>query len=252
MVKQESPTRTAPASIASRIAKYAYTTTLSPRHRRPQGEITVKAEFDDDEAEVERSLRVQPDGSVLSSTGIQDGGRNGTPRSSGQPGLSAHRPEIQTPDRNGPAEASPSIRRSARTMIARRRVTPSHDPDSDEDVYEHHPSELGSEDSESENDETVTPRRQTRIRARRANKAERTLLPGPSGPSTPVRKRRRRAAAGDGSDEEREQGPARRGRAPRGYADPELYQHLRPLPDILAPDLDSEFLPKTGPAGPKR
>jgi len=33
-----------------------------------------------------------------------------------------------------------------------------------------------------------------------------------------------------------------KGKKPRAYADPEVYQHLRPLPDILAPELDCESI----------
>lgn len=101
-----------------------------------------------------------------------------------------------------------------------------------------------------------SPRRQTRIRSTRANRADR-LLVNPEPISTASSSPRARARAGNrrsrvrgneresrsGSDEEEYPEPEmerrRNGRKrPRAYAGPETYQHMRPLPEILAPDLD--------------
>jgi hypothetical protein len=113
-------------------------------------------------------------------------------------------------------------------------------------------------------------RQQTRIRARRAGRADRPLIATPNGallsastPTTRVRRTTRPRVQvddqGDQDQEEREEDPASppqarsmepkrkvkakaKGKKPRAYADPEVYQHLRPLPDILAPDLDCESI----------
>jgi len=100
--------------------------------------------------------------------------------------------------------------------------------------------------SDSEEEEATTPSRQsqTRIRARRAGRTEQHLIQeGES--STGGRKRRKIKREVDG-DEER---TPKKKKVPRGYAAPERYQHLRPLPDLLAPGLDgmshsSSDLPK--------
>jgi hypothetical protein len=75
--------------------------------------------------------------------------------------------------------------------------------------------------SDSDEEEAVTPSRQSqiRIRARRAGRTEQHLIQEAES-STGARKRQRVK------------------KVPRGYAAPEIYQHLRPLPDILAPWLD--------------
>jgi len=88
---------------------------------------------------------------------------------------------------------------------------------------------------ESEEEETTTPSRQsqTRIRARRAGRTEQHLIQDGE-PSTCGRKRRKIKREVDG-DEER---TPKKKKVPRGYAAPEIYQHLRPLPDLLAPGLD--------------
>jgi hypothetical protein len=90
--------------------------------------------------------------------------------------------------------------------------------------------------SDSEEEETTTPSRQfqTRIRARRAGRTEQHLIQeGES--STPGRKRRKINREGSATEGTR----PKKKKIPRGYAAPEIYQHLRPLPDILAPGLDS-------------
>jgi hypothetical protein len=89
--------------------------------------------------------------------------------------------------------------------------------------------------SDSDNEETTTPSRQsqTRIRARRAGRTEQYLIQeGES--STSARKRQRVKREEDGNSGTR----PKKKKVPRGYAAPEMYQHLRPLPDILAPGLD--------------
>jgi hypothetical protein len=100
--------------------------------------------------------------------------------------------------------------------------------------------------SDSDEEETTTPSRQsqTRIRARRAGRTEQYLIQeGES--STGARKRRK--IKREGSDHEGTR--TKKKKIPRGYAAPEIYQHLRPLPDILAPGLNgmshsSSDLPK--------
>jgi hypothetical protein len=96
-------------------------------------------------------------------------------------------------------------------------------------------SDLVSDDSEEE--ETATPSRQsqTRIRARRAGRTEQHLIQeGES--STGARKRQSVKREGSGN----EGTTPKKKKIPRGYAAPETYQHLRPLPDILAPGLDGK------------
>jgi hypothetical protein len=89
--------------------------------------------------------------------------------------------------------------------------------------------------SDSDEEEAVTPSRQSqiRIRARRAGRTEQHLIQEAES-STGARKRQRVKREEDG-DEGR---TPRKKKVPRGYAAPEIYQHLRPLPDILAPWLD--------------
>lgn len=90
----------------------------------------------------------------------------------------------------------------------------------------------------------ATPRRQTRIPTRRAGRADRFLLPDPTPAtfrSSRTRSTKRNAEAVKVEEDTSDAGPSRRkskGKKPRAYADPETYQHLRPLPDLLAPDLD--------------
>jgi hypothetical protein len=100
--------------------------------------------------------------------------------------------------------------------------------------------------SDSEEEEAVTPSRQsqTRIRARRAGRTEQHLIQEAES-STAGRKRQRVKREEDGDTGTR----PKKKKVPRGYAAPEMYQHLRPLPDILAPGLDgmsrsSSDLPK--------
>jgi hypothetical protein len=89
--------------------------------------------------------------------------------------------------------------------------------------------------SDSEEEEAVTPSRQsqTRIRARRAGRTEQHLIQ--EGESSTAGRKRKRVKREEDGDEER---APRKKKIPRGYAAPEIYQHLRPLPDILAPGLD--------------
>jgi hypothetical protein len=101
--------------------------------------------------------------------------------------------------------------------------------------------------SDSEEEEATTPSRQsqTRIRARRAGRTEQHLVQEGE-PGRGARKRQRIKREEDG-DEGR---TPRKKKVPRGYAAPEIYQHLRPLPDILVPGLDgmshsSSGLPNT-------
>jgi hypothetical protein len=89
--------------------------------------------------------------------------------------------------------------------------------------------------SDSDEEEAVTPSRQsqTRIRARRAGRTEQHLIQEGE-TSTAGRKRQRVKREEDGDSGTR----PKKKKVPRGYAAPEIYQHLRPLPDILAPGLD--------------
>jgi len=111
--------------------------------------------------------------------------------------------------------------------------------DHDEEVgYEYESDGLGnliSDDSEDE-EETVTPSRQsqTRIQARRAGRTERHLVQQGQSSAAVGKKRNVKKEGDEGS------GTPRKKRA-RGYAAPEMYQHLRPLPDLLASNLDGGF-----------
>jgi hypothetical protein len=89
--------------------------------------------------------------------------------------------------------------------------------------------------SDSEEEEAATPSRQsqTRIRARRAGRTEQHLIQEGE-TSTAGRKRQRVKREEDGDSGTR----PKKKKVPRGYAAPEMYQHLRPLPDILGPGLD--------------
>jgi hypothetical protein len=100
--------------------------------------------------------------------------------------------------------------------------------------------------SDSEEEEMTTPSRQsqTRIRARRAGRTEQHLVQ--EGESSTSTRKRQRIKTEENGDEGR---TPKKKKVPRGYAAPEIYQHLRPLPDILAPGLDgmsrsSSDLPK--------
>lgn len=91
--------------------------------------------------------------------------------------------------------------------------------------------------SDSDEEEMTTPSRQsqTRIRARRAGRTEQHLIQeGESSTGARKRQKIKREEDGDGGTRPKKK------KAPRGYAAPEIYQHLRPLPDILGlgPGLD--------------
>jgi hypothetical protein len=102
--------------------------------------------------------------------------------------------------------------------------------------------DLISDDSDEE-EETTPSRSQTRIQVRRAGRTERHLVrEGESGTVTGARKRRK-IRREDHNGEAGSTGTPKKKKAPRGYAAPEMYQHLRPLPDLLAPGLDGESSP---------
>jgi len=81
---------------------------------------------------------------------------------------------------------------------------------------------------------------QTRIPARRAGRG---TISAPEEISS-GRKRRKSRRAIDAEEAAELAGTrrkgAKKGKKPRAYAGPEVYEHLRPLPDLLAPDLDGE------------
>jgi hypothetical protein len=92
--------------------------------------------------------------------------------------------------------------------------------------------------SDSDEEEAATPSRQsqTRIRARRAGRTEQYLIQeGESSAGARKRQRVKREEDGDSGTRPKKK------KVPRGYAAPEIYQHLRPLPDILTPGLDGQF-----------
>jgi hypothetical protein len=80
---------------------------------------------------------------------------------------------------------------------------------------------------------------QTRIRARRAGRDERPIA-GLEEVGTTRRKKRKtqRGTAEDAEADTRTR--TKKSKKPRAYAGPEVYEHLRPLPDLLVPDLDGE------------
>lgn len=111
--------------------------------------------------------------------------------------------------------------------------------DDDEELgYEYETDGLGdliSDDSEDEELVTQGRQSQTRIQARRAGRTERHLIQQGQSSATVGKKRNVKKEGDEGS------GTPKKKRA-RGYAAPEMYQHLRPLPDLLASDLDGEFM----------
>jgi hypothetical protein len=99
--------------------------------------------------------------------------------------------------------------------------------------------DLISDDSEDDEEGATTPSRQnqSRIPARRAGRQERHLVQdGGTSTSSGSRGKRPRVKR-EGNEVER----TPKKKKPRGYAGPETYQHLRPLPDLLVPELDGEF-----------
>lgn len=78
---------------------------------------------------------------------------------------------------------------------------------------------------------------QTRIRARRAGRG---AISAPE-EITSGRKRRKSRRAIDAEEAGTRRKGAKKGKKPRAYAGPEVYEHLRPLPDLLAPGLDGEL-----------
>ena len=122
------------------------------------------------------------------------------------------------------------------------------DPGSESDLSEPPPpiSEIRQE---------IPQKRQTRILPSRASRDQRVLVESRSGSRARSRVRaiEREDTSSEDEDEDGDIPPApvistprsrnRNGRTrPRGYAGPEMYQHMRPLPDILAPDLDGTSL----------
>lgn len=244
VIKQEPEVSPARSGLADRLAKYAYTLP-SPSRRAPSRSIAIKPEPTTPQP-ISPTTKRKVRGGTISPEPTVDLSEEAQAGSAGPGPSTTARIDDDLESLTEEVEYTP-LRRSARSS-ARRRAQPADDAPSDlsEDDYE-------ASSPGSSGDEVETPRSQKRIRIRRASGNQRYLLSTPTrldeaaaGPSrrSPSSGRRRKRSARHGEDADpaaREVGNSPR--RPRAYADPATYGHLRPLPDILAPDLDCEFPP---------
>jgi len=220
----ESPSSTA---LASRIARYSYEATPSPNGKRKTTSIkrepgpSVSPHFTRNRASV-----ISPVAVVVTSPHFK---KPPTTLASQQFPTVVRGTAAQSNDALGSDDDLESIDGPASDDRAGLNL-------GDDEELEYESDGLGDLiSSDSEEEEATTPSRQsqTRIRARRAGRMEQHLIQeGES--STGPRKRRRIKRAEDRDGETR----PKKKKVPRGYAAPEIYQHLRPLPDLLAPGLD--------------
>jgi hypothetical protein len=237
IIKQEPTESPSSTALASRIARYSYEATPSPSGKRKA--IPVKRE---------PGPSISPHftrnrGSVISPVAVVVR----SPHFTKPPTLSASQDPLNA--QRGTRAVSNDGLESDDDLESIDGSTPDNRAEvdlGDDRELEYESDGLGdliSSDSEEEEETTPGRHSQTRIRARRAGRTEQHLIQeGES--STAGRKRQRIKREGSATE-----GTRPKKKVPRGYAAPETYQHLRPLPDILAPELDgmsrsSSDLPK--------
>ena len=229
-MKQEPTESSSSTALASRIARYSYEATPRPNGKRKATSVkrepgpSVSPHFTRNRGSV-----LSPVGNVVRSPHFSKPPTNLDPQGPPNPQRASRavlNDESDTFDDLESIDGSAAESRAGVELI-----------DYGEQEYESDGlGDLVSSD-ESEEEEAATPSRQsqTRIRARRAGPTEQHLIQeGES--DTRTRKRQRIKREGD----DYEKSTPKKKKAPRGYAAPETYQHLRPLPDILVPGLDGK------------
>lgn len=240
-VKREREASPPAAALADRLAKYAYTTP-SPSPNVKRGPSAVKIEprsplsnRGPSDLRAGRVAAVELESTDQASRHVSRvfDGREGEAGPSrwmvgSDDDLESLTEDVEvewdTPRRSGPGRARWPLRK---------RVAESLSNASEDEAY--HDDEIGQDESDSV---PSSPRRQrqTRIPTRRATRHDRISTSAPQvleAPSSAAPRKRRKRSESD-------EGNASGARRPRRYADPETYRHLKPLPDILAPDLDRE------------
>lgn len=231
-MKQEPTESSSSTALASRIARYSYEATPSPNGKRKATSVkrepgpSVSPHFTRNRGSV-----LSPVGNVVRSPHFSKRPTNLVPQGPPNP---QRVPRAVSNDESDTFDDLESIDGSAAESRAGVELNDHGGQDYESDGL----GDLVLSD-EGEGEEATTPSRQsqTRIRARRAGPTEQHLIQeGESDTRTRKRQRIKREADGD----ERST-PNKKKKAPRGYAAPETYQHLRPLPDILVPGLDGKY-----------
>lgn len=237
-MKQESNDSPSSTALASRIARYSYETTPSPNGKR-KAVTPIKKEVSNFSPHFTR--RREPIASPVASVGTST--IIGVVRS---PHFANQSSAVQVPVTERAPSAGPSRLDSDDDLESidgeggpsdRAQPTRTSRDGLDDDYESDGLGDLVSDDSDEENEEesaTASRQSQTRIKARRAGRTERHL--GQEDSSTDRSRGKRKK--NNGEREERN-APKKKKKA-RAYAAPEIYQHLRPLPDILAPNLNGE------------
>ena len=238
-MKQEPTESPASAALASRISRFSYDATPSPNGKR-KAIASVEAE----------RPSVSPHFTRLSTRG-NDSSPSAVVRS---PHFSGH---VITPSQAIGAEAVSTAQVDSDDDLESidedagpsrgsggRRTSGITRQEEDEGDESDGLGGLVSDDSdESDGVERSTPSRpdQIRIRSRRAGQTERHLVSEAGSGTNPRKRQRQRQRQREDDDVGGEAVPKSK-KKPRAYAAPEVYQHLRPLPDIMCPGLDGEWV----------